>query len=176
MGKTTAERFWEKVDKNGPVPPHRPNLGPCWLWTGGKRNKGYGAFAYRRGGVLIQDRAHRYSYALHIGPIPGGLWVLHYCDVTACVRPSHLFTGSSQQNVDDMMAKGRHVKGGTYRPGNYERGLTHHNARLTDEEVRVIRRKYESGTTSYGKLAAEYGLAISYVFRVVKRTARRDIE
>jgi hypothetical protein len=30
--KTLEERFWEKVDKNGPVPAHRPELGPCWVW------------------------------------------------------------------------------------------------------------------------------------------------
>lgn len=27
---TTADRFWEKVDKNGPVPDFAPHLGPCW--------------------------------------------------------------------------------------------------------------------------------------------------
>ena len=31
------ERFWTKVDKNGPV---HPALGtPCWLWTGSKKRK-----------------------------------------------------------------------------------------------------------------------------------------
>jgi hypothetical protein len=25
------ERFWDGVDKNGPVPPHRPELGNCWI-------------------------------------------------------------------------------------------------------------------------------------------------
>jgi hypothetical protein len=29
------ERFWSKVDRNGPVPEHRPELGPCWVWTAG---------------------------------------------------------------------------------------------------------------------------------------------
>ena len=27
-----GERFWSKVDKNGPIPSHRPELGPCWIW------------------------------------------------------------------------------------------------------------------------------------------------
>jgi hypothetical protein len=35
------ERFWKKVDKNGPVPAHRPELGPCWLWTGALVGRGY---------------------------------------------------------------------------------------------------------------------------------------
>ena len=28
---TLAERFWAKVNKDGPVPEHRPDLGPCWI-------------------------------------------------------------------------------------------------------------------------------------------------
>ena len=27
-------RFYENVNKDGPVPAHRPDLGPCWVWTG----------------------------------------------------------------------------------------------------------------------------------------------
>src|SRR5438477_8325240 len=26
-----VETFWKRVDKNGPVPAHRPELGPCWI-------------------------------------------------------------------------------------------------------------------------------------------------
>jgi hypothetical protein len=39
---TPSERFWAKVDKNGPIPAYRPDLGPCWLWTASKRADGYG--------------------------------------------------------------------------------------------------------------------------------------
>jgi|SRR5580658_5854190 hypothetical protein len=28
---SVEERFWSKVDKNGPVPSHRPELGQCWI-------------------------------------------------------------------------------------------------------------------------------------------------
>ncbi len=37
------QRFWAKVDKNGPVSAHAPSLGQCWLWTGCVLN-GYGQF------------------------------------------------------------------------------------------------------------------------------------
>ena len=47
----------------------------CWLWTGSQRSKGYGAFVYVRDGLVVQGRAHRYSYELHIGKIPEGLEV-----------------------------------------------------------------------------------------------------
>lgn len=42
---TLEERFWSKVDRNGPVPEHRPDLGPCWLWTAYVDAHGYGVFS-----------------------------------------------------------------------------------------------------------------------------------
>lgn len=37
-----ADRFWSKVSKDGPVPGHMSNLGPCWTWTGSRGTGGYG--------------------------------------------------------------------------------------------------------------------------------------
>ncbi len=175
MSKTTEERFWQKVNKEGPVPDGHQELGRCWVWIGSKRSKGYGAFVYARDGEVVQGRAHRYSYELHRGAIPSGVFVLHKCDTPACVNPDHLFLGSNADNVTDMMAKGRHVKGGTYRRGNYERGAGHHNARLTVDIVRAIRADREAGL-SFGNLATKYGLVVGYVYRIIKRTAWREVE
>lgn len=107
MKKTVHERFTEKVsvvDGDG-----------CYLWTASKFKNGYGQFF-----VSMQERAayaHRVAWSLHHGkPIPKGMCVLHSCDVRACVRPEHLFLGSFQDNVDDMVSKGRNHFGG---PGPY---------------------------------------------------------
>jgi hypothetical protein len=32
---------------------------------------------------------------------------LHLCDVPSCVNPEHLYWGTAQDNVNDMMARGR---------------------------------------------------------------------
>lgn len=49
--------------------------------------------------------------------------VLHTCDVRNCIHPDHLFEGSCQDNVDDMIAKGRKVNGAQYRYINEEQRL-----------------------------------------------------
>ena len=108
-------RFWSKVIKKG--------SSGCWLWQASQRNKGYGAFAYTWDGKSIHDRAHRFSWRLHCGEIPTGLYVLHKCDVPQCVNPDHLFLGTIADNNRDMILKGRHVKGGTHcGAGKYLRG------------------------------------------------------
>ena len=80
----------------------------CWNWTGAIHRNGYGKFGRRDGDRQRTDGAHRVAWEVLIGPIPDGLHVLHKCDNPCCINPEHLFVGTNQDNVDDMMAKGRH--------------------------------------------------------------------
>lgn len=90
------DRFWSKVNKTD----------TCWLWTARTNNWGYGAICAggMNNGWL---RAHRVAWELTNGPIPKGAYVLHKCDVPACVNPDHLWLGSLKDNTQDMMRKGR---------------------------------------------------------------------
>lgn len=74
----------------------------CLIWLGPRTGKygGWGRHGY----------AHREAYRRANGEIPEGLLVLHRCDNPLCVEVSHLFVGSQQDNVDDMIAKGRQRK------------------------------------------------------------------
>jgi hypothetical protein len=75
----------------------------CWLWFGASDKYGYGRF----GLGLDIVKAHRFSVAVLAGKEISGLLVCHHCDNPACVRPDHLFTGTAQDNTDDMFKKGR---------------------------------------------------------------------
>lgn len=79
-------------------------LTECWNWGGAAGPQGYG-FIKRKDGTQL--RAHRFAYELANGPIPPGMFVCHTCDNPSCVRPSHLFLGSHQDNMTDMAVKGR---------------------------------------------------------------------
>jgi hypothetical protein len=124
---TLIERFWEKVNKNGPIPPHRPELGPCWVWTASLA-RGYGSFWIQ--GVMTG--AHRWIYLKIVGPIPQPLELDHLCENKACVKvitdefgPAHLEPVNHRENllrgktiVAINAAKTHCPKGHPYTPDN----------------------------------------------------------
>ena len=105
--------------------------GGCWLWAGKVQPNGYGRTNY--------DMAHRASLVLLRGvDIPKGMHVMHRCDVRCCVNPDHLSVGTAAENIRDMDRKGRRV---TVSVGGEKSGMSV----LKEEDVREIRRRYESG-------------------------------
>ncbi len=78
----------------------------CWLWCGVKTLGGYGQF--RLWGFAAKFMAHRVSFRMFRGKIPGGKVLMHRCDNPSCVNPRHLEVGSYQGNIWDMIRKGRH--------------------------------------------------------------------
>ena len=101
-----ADRFWRKVDKNGPVV--RLGLGRCWIWTGAYSRLPDGRRGY--GSISVHDKTvkcHRFAWKLTHGEIPAGLFVCHRCDNPRCVRPDHLFVGTAKDNIHDAVRKGR---------------------------------------------------------------------
>jgi len=80
----------------------------CWEWQGQAGSSGYGQI--KAFGKMVS--CHRLSFELHNGPIQDGLEVMHSCDNRRCINPDHLSLGTHQQNIDDMIRKGRavHVK------------------------------------------------------------------
>lgn len=91
-GMPASARLWCRVNKAGPVPAHRPDLGPCWVWTEPVNSAGYATLTVD--GYTMM--AHRFAYELERGKIPdqddegNPLTIDHLCRVRRCCRPSHM--------------------------------------------------------------------------------------
>lgn len=132
-------RFWSFVNKipNG-----------CWIWTGSTdKPGGYGQFR-----ILGENYpAHRYSYELHKGKIPEGMFILHSCHNRSCVNPNHLRVGTREENMKDMTDAGRQARG-------HDQGLS----KLETEQVYQIRACIEEGFSTH-LLAEKFGVSDSTI-------------
>lgn len=109
----------------------------CFLWTGTGAGRGgrYGViWVAQPGGGFKHEYVHRVAYILAKGEVPAGLHVMHSCDVTRCVNPEHLSVGTNLENHQDAARKGRQP-----------RGERQHLAKLTEQDVRVMREQFAAG-------------------------------
>lgn len=208
MRKNTPDDFWARVDKeNGPLLAHVQHLDQCWMWIAWRDRDGYGRFTYDAKG----KRTHRLAWILTFGEIPPDRpFVCHHCDNPSCVRPSHLFTGTTAGNNHDRDIKGRQAKGDRHwartRPDRLARGArsgrhtkpertargdangsrTHperqvrgelvHTARLTEANVREIRRRWAKREATQREMAAALGVSLSIVHNACNRVTWKHVE
>lgn len=150
------ERFWSFVDKS-------PNQGPngdCWEWQGKRDQDGYGRFS-------VQNKAfkpHRFSYKLANGKLPEDLLVCHSCDNPPCVNPKHLFLGSNRDNMQDMVNKGRSLKGEANRV-----------SKLNGGKVKFIRNLYKNGYNC-AQISRMFKMDSSTIGDIVNRKYWKHIE
>lgn len=148
-----AARFWSKVDQRGDG---------CWRWLASTSGQlAHGQFTIRVDGKQYHFYAHRIAWFLTHGA-PAGSWrVCHRCDVPACCNPAHLFLGTDAENLNDARRKGRLVCGA-------------HLIKLSDADMRAIRARYLAGRNGKA-LAAEFGVSLTYLLKVVAGTTPRQL-
>ena len=88
-------KFSKKIPKGKLIPKLKTG---CWIWTGGKNDKGYGNFWYN----MVTFKAHRFVYEYCSGEgIPEGLVLDHLCRKPICVSPYHLKPKTQKENCSD---------------------------------------------------------------------------
>ena len=139
-----------------------PTQSECWEWARAFHGKGYGSIR-----VNHKTRAvHRVAYELWFGDIPNGMSVLHRCDNPICFNPDHLFLGTPTDNMQDAIKKGR------LRPCMGEK---HPVAILTEKSVREIRQKHVPYVYTQTRLAKEFKVSQSVIWRIIKRKAWKQV-
>ena len=163
-------RFWPKVDKRLP--------NECWNWKAAMHKPtGYGKFG-RTGKNRGWVNAHRASYEIHFGLIPEGLCVCHTCDNRRCVNPSHLFLGTHLENMQDCHQKLRYATGNRHglrkHPHRCAKGEKHYKSKLTENDIRTIRKMAESGTPK-NFIARQFGLNPATVRPIINRKTWKHV-
>ena len=145
MTKELIARFWENVSIATGHGPH----GDCWVWIPSPSTR-YGQMGFEIDGTKL---AHRASWIIaNKKHIPDGMKICHTCDFKRCVRPSHLFVGTTQDNSTDMVIKGRSLTGDR-----------NHKAKLTWNTAAEIAAAYLKNGVSMPSLAERYGVTYGAV-------------
>lgn len=116
------------------------------------KSNGYGQV----GIAGVNYSAHRLVYTQLVCD-PGDLFVLHTCDNPRCIKPGHLYHGTQQDNINDVMARGRKAD------------TTGQNRALGPEAVSYIRAW--NGIISQRELATKFRVSQGTINNVI--TQRR---
>ena len=122
----------------------------CLEWTGRTDKQGYGVTFYNGSRRLV----HRVVFAdTHHVKLSLSNVVMHSCDNRICINPDHLSVGTQQDNLRDMVNKGRHAK-----------RSAHGMSILSEEDVASIKIAPDVSTNT--EIAKRFGVSASHVSRI----------
>lgn len=128
----------------------------CVLWPFASRMSGGYGLMWIDGEKM---GAHVYVCRAKHGPKPGaGYEAAHSCGVRACINPLHLRWATRKENHADMLLH-----------GTRSRGEQHAQSKLTEADVRAIRRAWQLGHASQADLSRRYGVHLRYVNCIIRR-------
>lgn len=139
----------------------------CWEWLQPTNSSGYGSFD----GVVDRKStpAHRAAWLLFIdSTLSDALHVCHKCDNRKCVRPTHLFTGTAAENMQDASRKGKLLG-----PGLKGSQLT--MAKLTEDAVTTLLYQFNLGTYTISELALRYKVTRTTIRNIIKRKTWKHV-
>jgi hypothetical protein len=124
----------------------------CIDWPAGQASRGYGALHL----AGKKWRANRLACVLAHGPAPADRpHAAHSCGRPICVNPRHLRWASPAENSRDRLNHGTYLRG-TRAPRN----------RLTEDDVRAVRKMIASGLT-HREVAQRFGVHLGTVTSII---------
>ena len=132
--------FWDRVKENTQIMENG-----CHLFMGHRNHDGYARIS--KDGKLVF--VHREVFKNSNPEIEITGVIMHSCDTPNCINPEHLRHGTQLENVRDMKQKER---------GNYLHGSQQSQAKLNEEDVKIIKEKLAIGVTS-ARLARDFNVS-----------------
>lgn len=107
-------------------------------------------------GYLHGRPTHRIACEMAHGSCPPGKETAHSCLTRACLNKRHLSWKTRPQNMQDKV-----------RDNTHQRGERHPLSKLTEDQVREIKRRYAEGGCTHRSLAAEYGVSFWLIRQIL---------
>jgi len=130
--------------------------GRCWEYQESKNRLGYGRFKFGGKKELL---VHRVIYEHFNGKIKKGLFVCHKCDNPPCCNPKHLYAGTPQDNMNDMISRGR---------SNQPSGEKAYGAKFSNKVIEEIR----NSSDPYLKIMKKYKISKGHISGTTNGTTR----
>ena len=144
LSEDDKQRFFSKIKISGPD--------DCHEWGFCRNADGYGVWRLRS----VDYISTRVAYFISTGLQPGNLRVCHHCDNPSCCNPRHLFLGTSKDNSQDMVKKGRSCK-----------GSSHGCSILTEDDVFEIRELHAKGELTQQQIADKFNVTNGSVSQII---------
>ncbi|MCF7805284.1 MAG: hypothetical protein K9N46_09875 [Candidatus Marinimicrobia bacterium] len=149
LSREAQRKFLDQIEGEDPE--------KCWRWTGSFMREDYPLFY----GDGRQEPALRILYRIYYKNNLTKDWVIqHNCGNRWCMNPNHIYADRRDEAAKEIQRERR----------RFTRGENHPQAQLTEEDVRRIRRKVESGALQK-ELAEEYGVTKTHISNIVRGKA-----
>jgi len=122
--------------------------GECMDWQGALYKNGYAKFP--ENSRISSCIGHRAVYILHTGETPPV--VRHTCDNRKCINPAHLIGGTTSDNIQDKISRGRDS----------------HLRKLTIDQVLRIRKDALAGASAVS-IGKTYGVSKQNILSIIHR-------
>lgn len=132
----------------------------CRDWPLSRSRDGYGLTSVNK--KTTQVHRHICRVAHGEPPTPEHM-ACHSCDNPACINPHHLSWKTHAENMADRQSRSRQV-----------RGVKHHKAKLTETDVREIKRRLKRGECPRA-LALEYGVVHGSIWFIEREVTWKHV-